>query len=135
MPNTYFIADWHYGHENIISYDNRPFKTVDEMNTELIQRWNDKVRKGGLVYVLGDMFWCKSRDAVPILQQLNGEKFLVKGNHDRSNDGAFRREFAKINEYMEVEEDDRRLVLCHYPIPFFKTILATVGLICTVTCM
>ena len=68
MPNTYFIADWHYGHENIISYDNRPFKTVDEMNTELIQRWNDKVRKGDLVYVLGDMFWCKSRESVPILQ-------------------------------------------------------------------
>ena len=120
MPNTYFIADWHYGHENIISYDNRPFKTVDDMNAELIKRWNDKVRKGDLVYVLGDMFWCKSSEAVPILRQLNGEKFLVKGNHDRSNDGAFRREFAKINEYMEVEVDDRRLVLCHYPIPFFK---------------
>lgn len=120
MPNTFFIADWHYGHNNIISYDDRPFRSVEEMNEELIKRWNDKVSKGDLLYVLGDMFWCKSSEAVPILKQLNGTKFLVKGNHDRSNDGAFKREFAKVNEYMEIEVDDRRLVLCHYPIPFFK---------------
>ena len=120
MLNTFFIADWHYGHNNIISYDDRPFRSVEEMNEELIKRWNNKVSKGDLVYILGDMFWCKSSEAVPILKQLNGTKFLVKGNHDRSNDGAFKREFAKINEYMEIEVDDRRLVLCHYPIPFFK---------------
>ena len=120
MLNTFFIADWHYGHANIIAYDNRPFKSVDEMNEELINRWNGKVSKDDLVYILGDMFWCKSSEAVPILKKLNGTKFLVKGNHDRSNDGAFKREFAKINEYMEIEVDDRKLVLCHYPIPFFK---------------
>lgn len=96
MANTYFIADWHYGHANIIAYDNRPFKSVDEMNSELVKRWNEKVSKGDIVYVLGDMFWCKSSEAVPVLRQLNGQKFLVKGNHDRCNDGVFRRELVKI---------------------------------------
>lgn len=102
MPNTFFIADWHYGHGNIISYDDRSFASLEEMNAELVRRWNGKVENDDLVYVLGDMFW-KPGEAVAVLRQLNGEKFLVKGNHDRSIDGAFRREFAKINE-LEVME-------------------------------
>lgn len=75
---------------------------------------------GDTVYVLGDMFWCISSQAVPILQALNGQKFLIKGNHDRSNDGKFVKEFAKITEYLEVNDNFRNIVLCHYPIPCFK---------------
>ena len=51
-----YIADWHYGHKNILSFDNRPFKTVEEMNAALIDRWNKTVFPGDIVYMLGDMF-------------------------------------------------------------------------------
>lgn len=120
MPKKLYIADWHYGHENVLSLDNRPFLSIDEMNTALVERWNRAVDPGDVVYVLGDMFWCKSSEAVPVLQSMNGTKILIRGNHDRSNDGAFRRQFAKICEYLEIDDAGRKVVLCHYPIPCFK---------------
>lgn len=119
-PKKLYIADWHYGHANAIHFDNRPFTSKEQMNEALIKKWNDKVQPGDLVYVLGDMFWCKSSEAIPILKSLNGQKILIKGNHDRCNDSQFAKEFAKITEYMEVEDGDRKIVLCHYPIPCFK---------------
>lgn len=115
-----YIADWHYGHANAIQFDNRPFETVQEMNETLVTRWNRAVDPGDVVYVLGDMFWCKSSEAVPVLRQLSGTKILIRGNHDRSNDGAFIRQFAKVTEYLEVKDENRNVVLCHYPIPCFK---------------
>lgn len=117
---NYYIADWHYGHANCISFDGRPFKTLDEMNAELIKRWNSVVKNDDTVFVLGDMFWCKTSDAVPILKELNGQKFLVKGNHDRCHDAKFAHCFLSIKEYMEVNDAGRKVVLCHYPIPCFK---------------
>lgn len=119
MPNFY-IADWHYGHANMIAYDNRPFKTVEEMNEALVKRWNDAVHKGDTVYIIGDMFWCSPMAAIPILQSLHGQKVLIKGNHDRVKDTRVQREFVKIDEYMEIDDGDRKIVLCHYPIPCFK---------------
>lgn len=115
-----YIADWHFGHKNVLHFDNRPFKTVEEMNVALVENWNRVVNPDDLVYVLGDMFWCKSSEAIPILKQLKGTKFLVKGNHDRCNDAAFAKQFAKINEYMEVDDEGQKIVLCHYPIPCYK---------------
>ena len=72
------------------------------------------------MYVLGDMFWCKAQDAIPILRSLKGQKFLIKGNHDRCNDNKFLREFVKVTEYLEVKDSGRTVILCHYPIPCFK---------------
>ena len=120
MPSKFYISDWHYGHSNILAFDNRPFLSVEEMNEALVQRWNDVVKPGDIVYVLGDMFWCKARDAIPVLQKLNGEKFLIKGNHDRMHGTKFNKQFVKITEYLEVEDNGRNIVLCHYPIPCFK---------------
>lgn len=90
------------------------------MNEALVARWNQTVDPGDVVYVLGDMFWCKSSEAVPVLRQLSGTKILIRGNHDRSNDGAFIKQFAKVTDYMEVDDEGRKVVLCHYPIPCFK---------------
>lgn len=115
-----YISDWHYSHKNILALDNRPFKTVEEMNAELIKRWNGAVKPGDSVYVLGDMFWRSGEEAVNVLKQLNGQKFLVKGNHDRFDSSSFKQCFVKINEYMEVDDNGRKVVLCHYPIPCFK---------------
>lgn len=118
--NKFYIADWHYGHDNVIGFDNRPFVDVDEMNKELIRRWNSVVSNGDIVYILGDMFWCTPKIATPIMDELNGQKFLIKGNHDRWNDSKFDKKFVKITDYLEVEDGDKRIVLSHYPIPCFK---------------
>lgn len=120
MNKKFYIADWHYGHENILAFDNRPFKTIEEMNTALVERWNSVVTNSDTVYILGDMFWCKSSEAFPVLDSLHGQKFLIRGNHDRSNDGRFIKKFAKVDEYMEIDDNGRKVVLCHYPIPCFK---------------
>ncbi len=120
MSRRVYISDWHYGHGNIIAFDNRPFRSVEQMNEALVERWNSVVEPGDIVYVLGDMFWCNSSVAIPILQKLNGQKFLIKGNHDRCNDSRFLKQFVKVAEYLEVEDDERKVVLCHYPIPCFK---------------
>lgn len=120
MQKKFYIADWHYDHKNIIAFDNRPFLSVEQMNQELIRRWNNTVSAGDIVYVLGDMFWCKNSEALPVLDQLNGQKFLIRGNHDRCNDGTFIKKFVKVTEYLEVDDDGRKVVLCHYPMPCFK---------------
>lgn len=116
----FYIADWHYDHKNVLSFDNRPFTDVVEMNDELIRRWNSVVSSGDIVYILGDMFWCTPNIATPVIDSLNGQKFLVKGNHDRWHDAKFDKKFVKIDDYMEVDDDGRKVVLCHYPIPCFK---------------
>lgn len=59
-------------------------------------------------------------DLIPILRSLKGQKFLIKGNHDRCNDNKFLREFVKVTEYLEVKDNGRTVILCHYPIPCFK---------------
>lgn len=118
--NIFYISDWHYGHRNCLSFDNRPFTSVEDMNAALVERWNSVVRPEDTVYVLGDMFWCKPSDAVPVLKSLRGTKILVKGNHDRVNNEEFRAQFADVRDYMEIDDNGRKLVLCHYPIPCFR---------------
>lgn len=116
----FYISDWHYGHSNVLAFDNRPFKTIEEMNQALVDRWNAVVGAGDIVYVLGDMFWCNMQTAIPVLDSLHGQKILIKGNHDRCKDARFQKKFAKVTEYLEVDDCDRKVVLCHYPIPCFK---------------
>lgn len=118
--SIFYISDWHYGHNNILSFDNRPFKTLDEMNNALVERWNSVVKHGDIVYVLGDMFWCDTDTAIPVLDSLAGNIFLIKGNHDGCHDKKFTDRFVKVTEYMEISDNDRNVVLSHYPIPCFK---------------
>ena len=116
----FYIADWHYGHKNCIGFDRRPFSSLDEMDRELVERWNHVVSADDIVYVLGDMFWCPPRKAIPILEQLAGAKVLIKGNHDRPTNEDVIGHFTLITDYLEIKDGDRDVVLCHYPIPCFK---------------
>ena len=52
---TWFTADLHFGHANIISYSSRPFADATAMNEALIERWNDSVRMEDSVWLLGDV--------------------------------------------------------------------------------
>lgn len=115
---NYYISDLHFGHKNALSFDNRPFFTVEEMNRTLVDNWNSRVTKGDNVYILGDMFW-KNEDAGEILTELKGNKFLVLGNHDRLN-AEMKKHFVWCKEYAEINDGDYHIVMSHYPIPFFK---------------
>lgn len=77
----WFTSDTHFGHENIIKYCNRPFKSVEHMNEELISRWNSKVKKEDIVFHIGD-FGINS-DNQKIMKRLNGHIIWIKGNHDK----------------------------------------------------
>ena len=83
MNDVFFIADTHFGDENIIRYENRPFQSVEEMNDTLIKNWNSTVTQSDKVYVLGDFEQVKeSIELRRILKSLKGQKYLIKGNHD-----------------------------------------------------
>lgn len=75
----YFTADQHFGHTKVIEYCDRPFSSVEEMNSVLIQRHNEVVNKGDLVYHLGDFAFKNHKQ---YLSQLKGNHYLIKGNHD-----------------------------------------------------
>ena len=127
LSKIYFTSDLHFGHENVIRFDNRPFETVDEMDAELVRRWNAKVDRGDLVYVLGDMIWkTKNDDALNIIKSLNGQIILIKGNHDRflSNSKA-KNALAAVKDYDDIcvtleDGTTRRCVLSHYFIPMYN---------------
>ncbi len=118
MSRNFYIADMHIAHKNILSYDNRPFFDTNDMTETMIRNWNDRVAANDNVYILGDMFW-KNSGAVDILRKLNGIKYLIKGNHDDIND-EMKNAFVWIKDYAEIADNDRHIVLCHYPIPCFR---------------
>ena len=117
--NVYFTSDLHFGHKNIIRYDHRPFSSVQEMDTELILRWNNKVKDEDLVYILGDVSWYNHFKTCELLDQMKGKKCLIQGNHDRFNKDVLSR-FIDVRPYAELKMSGNRIILCHYPIMFFN---------------
>ena len=86
MPNVFLTSDTHFGHVNICNFTNydgspvRPWDSVEEMDEEMIKRWNETVGPKDKVYHLGDVVI--NRKSLQILDRLNGDKVLIKGNHD-----------------------------------------------------
>lgn len=119
---NFYISDLHFGHKNALAFDNRPFGTVDEMNQALIDNWNKTVTAADHVYILGDFCWGKAKDWPAVLQQLSGNKHLIRGNHDirLPMQPDVRRYFVDVADYKEIKDGDQHLVLSHYPIVAFK---------------
>ena len=78
----FYTSDDHFGHQKIIELSDRPFSSVDEMNEELIRRWNSRVMPHHMVYVLGDFLMGQKAESFKIPARLNGEIVLIPGNHD-----------------------------------------------------
>lgn len=76
---TFVISDTHFGHNNIISHCNRPFRSVSEMDNTIISRWNRVVGKDDIIYFLGDF---TNKNPKYYLSRLNGTVFFIIGNHD-----------------------------------------------------
>ena len=80
----YFISDTHFYHSNIIKYFNRHFKDVNEMNETIINNWNSIIKEDDTIYHLGDFCLSNDDEIKSIFNRLNGNKILIRGNHDRS---------------------------------------------------
>lgn len=117
----FYISDLHLCHKNIIKLCNRPYGDIEEMNEDLIRRWNEVVSENDEVRILGDVGFPKNNEDVEeiisLVKRLNGKKILVVGNHDYKllQNEEFVRLFASIDNYMRVTDRDRNVILSHYP--------------------
>jgi calcineurin-like phosphoesterase family protein len=117
MPNIWLISDTHFGHEKTCTEFKRkdgsplrPFRCAEEMDEVMVKNWNEKVKPNDKVYHLGDVVI--SRKSLSILSRLNGDKVLIRGNHD----------IFKLEEYAQYFRDIRGyhvlngMILSHIPI-------------------
>jgi calcineurin-like phosphoesterase family protein len=120
MTNRY-IADLHFGHENIIKFDNRPFANAKAMEKALISNWNSTIQEADTIYILGDFCWSKKDEWKRILRELKGNKILILGNHDLKNmSSELKRMFQDIKDYKEITDNGKHVIMSHYPILFYK---------------
>lgn len=83
MPETYFVADTHFGHANIIKHCARPFASTEEMDAVLVANWNAVVSRNDDIWHLGDFAYKADAERVAkLFRNLNGRKHLIIGNHD-----------------------------------------------------
>lgn len=101
----YYISDLHFDHTNVIKFDNRPFNSVEEMNSALIHNWNSVVKKSDIVYVLGDFCFGNTERTNELFNQLNGKIILIRGNHDRIlHTNANKNKVLQMVDYKEVKD-------------------------------
>lgn len=111
----FVTSDTHFNHKNIIKYCNRPFESVEHMNEALIQNWNETVGVNDFVYHLGDFAFSKNPENInEIAARLNGNIFLIEGNHDHliGHRPDSRLNFVGIAEYVVIKD----ILLTHYPV-------------------
>ena len=117
MAKTFFIADTHFGGENIRRYENRPFQNAEEMDEKLIANWNTVVGTEDTVYVLGDFSdYNDVEKEAEILKKLNGTKILVMGNHDRHRTAQDWREIGFFECYAMPVIYEGFFMLSHEPL-------------------
>ncbi len=116
MARVFFIADTHFGHKNIIDYENRPFSHTAEMDDRLIENWNGVVEPEDRVMMLGDFALAPAERIRALLATLHGHKTLILGNHDRGHSPAWWQEagFEFASPYPILFED--MLLLSHEPL-------------------
>lgn len=105
---TWFTSDQHFNHAGILKY--RAFKTLEEMEEDIIFKHNTRVSKKDVVYVLGD-FCFGNPDKY--LKRLNGEIYLIRGNHD--NDKKWQKEKMLGDIYRFKYKKGMGIILSHYP--------------------
>lgn len=117
MPAIFLVSDTHFGHTGVCKFTKndgvtklRPWDNADEMDEEMVKRWNETVRPNDKVYHLGDVVI--NRKALKTLGRLNGDKVLIRGNHDIFRDDEYRQYFRELRAYHVMNG----MILSHIPI-------------------
>jgi calcineurin-like phosphoesterase family protein len=117
MPAVFLTSDTHFGHAGVCHFTEadgvtkiRPWTDPDEMDEEMVRRWNDRVRPNDKVYHLGDVVI--NRRALKTVSRLNGDKVLIRGNHDIFRDDEYREYFRELRAYHVMNG----MILSHIPL-------------------
>ena len=117
MSAVFLVSDTHFGHNGVCHFMRndgvtklRPWDNADEMDEEMVKRWNDTVRPKDKVYHLGDVVM--HRKSLGILRRLNGDKVLIKGNHDIFKLEDYTPHFRDIRGYHVMNN----MLLSHIPV-------------------
>jgi calcineurin-like phosphoesterase family protein len=115
--NVWFTSDLHLSHKKIIQFSERPFDSVEEMDEELVRRWNDVVRPGDRVYCLGDFSFADEERSIKFAKRLVGQKFMVWGNHDKKlrRSHEFMSQWIWQKDLTSIDVTDQKIALCHFP--------------------
>lgn len=117
----WFTSDTHFLHKRMVLSKWRPFSSLEEHDQVIMDNWNSCVGKDDIIYHLGDTCFGKFEDLIKIFSQLNGDKRLVRGNHDaKFKHECLKQVFTQVNSYVELrvalEKGRQYLVLFHFPI-------------------
>jgi len=110
MSGVFITADTHFGDTNIITYEKRPFSSIEDMNKQMIASWNNVVNENDMVFHLGDVGVYPLLKMQNIIKRLNGKKILIMGNHDN---------YLTLREWMECGFDE----VYKYPIIYNEFIV------------
>ena len=117
MPSVFLVSDTHFGHKGVCHFTRndgvtklRPWDNPEEMDEFMVEAWNARVRPNDKVYHLGDVVM--SRRSLSIMDRLNGDKVLIRGNHDIFKDEDYRKYFRELRAYHVMNG----MILSHIPI-------------------
>jgi calcineurin-like phosphoesterase family protein len=117
MPGVFLVSDTHFGHAGVCRFTHgdtgvkiRPWTNPDEMDEAMVELWNERVGKNDKVYHLGDVVI--NRKSLGIMRRLNGDKVLIRGNHDIFRDDEYRKYFRELRAYHVMNG----MILSHIPI-------------------
>jgi len=119
----WFTADLHLLHGAMLTMQHRPYSSVDEMGEDIVHRWNEVVKSGDIVRVIGDFAISNAaeRDKIKeLFKRLNGEKMLVLGNHDDQNPFIGKLGWRWVGHKKVVKIDGQVIVLCHCPMQVWE---------------
>ena len=117
MPSVFLVSDTHFGHAGMCRFTQndgvtklRPWTDPAEMDEAMVKAWNERVGPNDKVYHLGDVVI--NRKALSIMDRLNGDKVLIRGNHDIFKDDEYRQYFRELRAYHVMNG----MILSHIPI-------------------
>lgn len=112
----YFTSDLHFNHDREFIYKPRGFSSIEEMNEEIIRRWNEIVTDEDDVYVLGDLMLLDNQKGIDCLRRLKGNIIVIYGNHDTApRIGAYNELFDCLGYAQMIKIDKYQFYLSHYP--------------------
>lgn len=117
MPSVFLVSDTHFGHKGVCHFTRndgvtklRPWDTPEEMDEAMVKAWNERVKPTDKVYHLGDVVI--NRKSLATMARLNGDKVLIRGNHDIFPDDEYRKYFRELRAYHVMNG----MILSHIPI-------------------